>query len=978
MQIVIHCGGMPFNGNTIPSGQSLGGSESAAYFMAKELAALGHRVICFTASQEMGKFDGVNYQFMGQQNQQNPMGVNFHTIMQIPHDVCIIQRHPLAFIRPMNTKLNIWWLHDLALIRNGPQVYHQMPFVDHVLCVSEFHRQQVAKIYDIDLNMITATTNGVDYSMFDGIVVRSLDDRQPKSLVFAARPERGLEEIIRPKTGLAELMPDYQFNICTYKNVPDHMRGFYEYCWQRCAELPNVKNHGFLGKKQLYDLLSRSTAYIYPTSFEDTSNIMLLEANAVGTPFVGLADHAALPETGKNGGFYQVKVNDQYQYGIDGKTNLSDDDLKIFTDKVKYICENESKWRQLHDKALQKRQSWKQAAMQWDKLFKSLLASKCSDKRRLFKHFEHYSDIYHIKDEAQEQLKDNYHFIYSGKYKEHYDKYYQYEEDRGVKYGPEDLDGNPRFEHTARIVDDLIKVFADKQLSFKNVLDYGCAHGHYVMNLVKRFPQLNYTGIDINQKNIEIANKWKAEQCPEVDMFYPNFICGTVENIETDQKFDLIICTEVLEHVPDPVALCEQLKKHLSKNGYMIITVPYGAWEAIGYEQHKGWRAHIHQLERQDLEDIFGKQLAFNLQGLPHSPNLGHYFVTFENNAEPLGKIDEHRKLQVQSPQETVSTCLIVKDGETTLARTLDSIKPIYDELIIGIDKTTTDDTRRICDKYGARYFNIDSPLQIGFDSARNKTIEKATCDWILWIDADEVMEQTENLRKYLRPNGFSGYGIKQHHFAVEPEGILKTDFPCRLFRNRIGFKFFGHVHEHPEIKECGKGIPNTGKIYVIPDVAIMHTGYTTEILRRKRFERNFPLMRIEREKYPDRHLGKFLWMRDLAHLCKYTLERNGGQMTAEVKQWAMEGVQIFRDMVSCETPSVRLIADGIMYQSEMARYLANGNTIEFAFDFGSAKGRPLQQKMPVHGHFLTQGDIDNLVNVMVTENTKYYEDKYY
>ena len=58
MHIVIHAAGLPFNGQTIPSGESLGGSESAAYFMAKELVELGHKVVCFTNSKDMGKFDG--------------------------------------------------------------------------------------------------------------------------------------------------------------------------------------------------------------------------------------------------------------------------------------------------------------------------------------------------------------------------------------------------------------------------------------------------------------------------------------------------------------------------------------------------------------------------------------------------------------------------------------------------------------------------------------------------------------------------------------------------------------------------------------------------------------------------------------------------------------------------------------------------------------------------------------------------------
>jgi hypothetical protein len=123
MYIAIHCAGMPFDGDTIPGGQSLGGSESAAYYMAKELVQLGHSVTVFTTKQHLNDkgesvgqyWDGVLYEWIGTPTEQLPLGDRFHAVMQAPFDVCIIQRHPLAFFKPVNAKLCIWWLHDLAL-----------------------------------------------------------------------------------------------------------------------------------------------------------------------------------------------------------------------------------------------------------------------------------------------------------------------------------------------------------------------------------------------------------------------------------------------------------------------------------------------------------------------------------------------------------------------------------------------------------------------------------------------------------------------------------------------------------------------------------------------------------------------------------------------------------------------------------------------------------------------------------------------
>ena len=76
MFIVMHCMGLPFNGNTIKE-QSLGGSESACYYVARELATRGHRVSVFTNHQEGGEMNGVHYAWVGQVNENFPLGERF-------------------------------------------------------------------------------------------------------------------------------------------------------------------------------------------------------------------------------------------------------------------------------------------------------------------------------------------------------------------------------------------------------------------------------------------------------------------------------------------------------------------------------------------------------------------------------------------------------------------------------------------------------------------------------------------------------------------------------------------------------------------------------------------------------------------------------------------------------------------------------------------------------------------------------------
>ena len=108
----MHCMGIAFNGNTIEE-RSLGGSETAAYYMAKELSAQGHKVTLFTNTQDEGDFDGVRYLSIGQPNEDQPLGDRFHFYAEnTPHDVLIIQRHPHAFRFDFAAKIKVWWVHD--------------------------------------------------------------------------------------------------------------------------------------------------------------------------------------------------------------------------------------------------------------------------------------------------------------------------------------------------------------------------------------------------------------------------------------------------------------------------------------------------------------------------------------------------------------------------------------------------------------------------------------------------------------------------------------------------------------------------------------------------------------------------------------------------------------------------------------------------------------------------------------------------
>ena len=955
MYIIINCLGMPFNGGTISKGDSLGGSETAAYYMAKELVKLGNVVTVFTTNKERGKFDGVNYEWCGEMTQQTPLGHIYHAVSQSPVDVCIVQRHPAAFMYQPNSKLNIWWLHDLALYRNMSHVQKQVPFIDQIFTVSKFHADQVAKVYDIPKEFIYNTTNGVDYGLIPNWVGNI--EREDKSLLFASRPERGLEALVMPG-GIMEKLPGYKLYVCGYDNTTQKMANYYNILWNRCQQLPNVVNMGSLSKYNLYKKMCETSAYVYPTLFEDTSCILAMEAQACGLPWIS-CNTGALGETLKNGGYIFSKQSNK-----DKNVNI-DNFVKTIKTTFKGNLINE-----LREKTKAVHFAWSSIAKQWNDLFLRLLKSKSQkSKPRLIKHFEHYSDIVAIqKMNAMKDFKNAsyYDFAFSKDpeaAKKHYDKYYEYEKNRGVNYGPESLDNNKRFEFTYNLL---------KERKFNSLLDYGCAHGHYTINLAKRFKDknINFYGADLAQSNIDIAAKWALDdKIDNIKFFNIN------EPAWEGRKYDVILIEEVLEHVVDPRSLIIRLKDLLTENGIIVMSTPYGAWEAIGYEQHKGWRAHLHHFERSDLEDMFKNQKGYKLYAIPHNNRLGHYVVTIDNNKDIPGEIDYTRKANTQAPKETISLCVIAKDEEDTLAKQCKQIRSYVDEIVIGVDETSKDSTLEVAKKYGDVIIEIKTPAGpngIGFDMARNQTIKKASCDWILWLDCDESLENPGYLDIYCRNNCINGYFIAQHHYSAEPPTIIKTDYPVRLFRNNKDIKFWGFVHEHPE-QAINKG---PGKVAFASGLHVMHTGYSTETIRRNRFKRNFPMMQKEIKINPNRYLSKFLYLRDLGNLINYSLERNGNTRTEQGVEYCNIIIQKWNELLKARR--LRMVIDGLSYYSMAVNYLG-GRAINFKCNITTspAGGNPLNLT-PIDGTFESRATIDKLLNLMLDENLNYYDEKYF
>lgn len=149
----------------------------------------------------------------------------------------------------------------------------------------------------------------------------------------------------------------------------------------------------------------------------------------------------------------------------------------------------------------------------------------------------------------------------------------------------------------------------------------------------------------------------------------------------------------------------------------------------------------------------------------------------------------------------TISLCMIVKNEEEVLSRCLDSIKNIIDEIII-IDTGSTDNTKYIASKYTDRIFDfqwIDD-----FSAARNTAFSKATMDYILWLDADDVIEGEDYKKlKELKENiDLSIDSITMNYNLTFDEygNVAFSTRRNRLVKREKNFRWIGAVHEYLEV----------------------------------------------------------------------------------------------------------------------------------------------------------------------------------
>jgi glycosyltransferase involved in cell wall biosynthesis len=274
-----------------------------------------------------------------------------------------------------------------------------------------------------------------------------------------------------------------------------------------------------------------------------------------------------------------------------------------------------------------------------------------------------------------------------------------------------------------------------------------------------------------------------------------------------------------------------------------------------------------------------------------------------------------------------VSLTMIVRDEEQNLPACLESVRGIFDEIVV-VDTGSTDRTVEIAQNFGARVWRftwVDD-----FAAARNEALSRATGDYAFWLDADDVVDPPERVKLQkllgsLRPDEPSGFVVS---CACDPGadgsgGHTVVDH-VRLFPRRDDLRWSYRVHEQimPALNRGGIPVRWT-------DLIVRHTGYVDVAMRARKLDRDWRILQEELISRPDEpfilfNLGAIAierrdWPGALEYLRK-SLARSAPADSITRKLFAL--ISRSHQMLGETAAALRTCAEGLSFDDKDAELL--------------------------------------------------------
>lgn len=892
--IVMVTDGLEFTGDTLDH-RAMGGSETAFICVARELAKQGHHVRAYCKCEQEGIFDGVMYF----DNSRIP---NFIDAGEC--DILIVSRFYDYLGYKFNSKLNILWNHDIIMDPN--RLLSLTWNIDYMYCLSDYHKAQYGSKAKEFINITKLISNGIDQDL----IVTGAEKKH--KIMFTSRPERGLFKALEIYERIGD--KDLEMLVCSYPSLTD---GAAQQIEDVCLQyMDGLQKRGFniamgsFTKKDLYQHIAESKAVIYPTQFPEIFCISAVEAQANGTAFLTTNDFAMKETVGYKGIEYDEHFDEN------------------FLKSLKVIISNEIARRSIEEMGLKHvaKYTWANVAKQFVDDATAFFKERSEDSTAILKRMIYESDLVMARKAIHE----------AGCPVEKNELLARLDHDLRFVDGVESIKEIYEQEDTHEVIDmDVIQSEENTRFKWlssmvakhgvKNILDYACHMGSSSILTSNRNPDVKVTGYDLSETAIEKA-KIRLEK------FGKNKDNVIFTKVVPDQKFDAVFCGEMLEHVMDPVETINKLEKFVEPNGWMFLTIPKGAWENLSHEENmrKDVVYHVHGFDYWDIINMLGEKTDFGVETIKcfngfYGEAMGNYLIRYRVDGKPTGERDLQRKLMTYRPHQTISACIIAKDAAKEIETIIDEIHFEMDEIIVGVDPATKDDTMERLKKYlkvkaEIMPHAIQGPDFWGFANARNWTLDKASSEWVLWIDTDERIIRKEPLRKYLDAQHINSYVIKQHH--AQFDNFIQADVPQRLFRKSKG-RFVGFIHEQPQsIHDINASIEPS---LVMTDCDIVNLGEITESVRRgKALGRNLELLKRDVKEnvdkrqaagLPIRKLSIVLLMRDFFNRIVWGAEAHGDYVTKDSTELCLPKIwNLFNKYFADETdPIYRNMSESIL-----------------------------------------------------------------
>jgi glycosyltransferase involved in cell wall biosynthesis len=282
-----------------------------------------------------------------------------------------------------------------------------------------------------------------------------------------------------------------------------------------------------------------------------------------------------------------------------------------------------------------------------------------------------------------------------------------------------------------------------------------------------------------------------------------------------------------------------------------------------------------------------------------------------------------YKKVVLDLLMMKISACMIVKNEEEFLEECLKSIQDLADEIIIGIDQGSTDNTEIIAKKYTDKTFRFVWPND--FSKARNEVLARATGDWILSIDADEIIsrQDCQRIREMLERDEADAYSTIWRDYTNESgirgwisskddlydESKKASGFTesrvLRIFRNKPHFRFIKKIHETVDqsIKADGGTIKQSG-------IVIHHYGNLKSkqfISEKKKTYSKMLIESLDNEKHSDE---EYFTLYQLAKELLIDKE------TEKAQKYLEKSIELKNDY----SPSLSLLGGVYLYHGDLER----------------------------------------------------------